>query len=185
MIRGGGSYACPRSGCLLACPLQPDTSRREGSLVKSAVALIAWSRTAARVCTPSSRQPTGVLRRRCGSASGSGGERAELAARAARRAALTKARRYSIRFRDLREARITYRRSHDAGPEHGPIRAADHSDEETTLIIGTLTYAGIGWKTSGDALLANTAADQARKRRQAGHDELADQYNRATASIAA
>ena len=98
---------------------------------------------------------------------------------------LTKARRYSIRFRDLREARIIYRRSHDAGPEHGPIRTADHADEETTLIIGTLTYAGTGWTTSGDALLANTAADQARKRRQAGHDELADQYNRATASMAA
>jgi hypothetical protein len=92
---------------------------------------------------------------------------------------LTKARRYSIRFRDLRQARITYRRSHDAGPEHGPIRAADHADEETTLIIGTLTYAGTGWTTSGDALLANTAADQARKRREAGRDELADEYNRA------
>ena len=40
LTRGGGSYACPRSGCLLACPLQPDTSRREGSLVKSAVAMV-------------------------------------------------------------------------------------------------------------------------------------------------
>ena len=92
---------------------------------------------------------------------------------------LTKARRYSIRFRDLRQARITYRRSQDTGPEHGPIRTADHADEETTLIIGTFTYAGTGWKTSGDALLANTAADQARKRREAGRDELADEYNRA------
>ena len=91
---------------------------------------------------------------------------------------LTKARRYSLRFRDLREARVTYRRSQDTGPEHRPIRTADHADEETTLIIGTLTYAGTGWKTTGDALLANTAADQARKRRQAGHDELADEYNR-------
>jgi hypothetical protein len=63
------------------------------------------------------------------------------------------------------------------GPEHQPIRTADHADEETTLIIGTLTYAGTGWTTSGDALLANTAADQARKRRQAGHDELTDEYN--------
>ena len=98
---------------------------------------------------------------------------------------LTKARRYSIRFQDLRQARITYRRSHDAGPEHGPIRAADHADEETTLIIGTLTYAGTGWTTSGDALLANTAADQARKRRQAGHDELADEYNRTATGRAA
>ena len=89
---------------------------------------------------------------------------------------LTKARRYSIRFCDLRAARVVYRRSHDTGPEHRPIRAADHADEETTLIIGTLTYAGTGWKTTGDALLANTAADQARKRRQAGRDELADEY---------
>jgi hypothetical protein len=51
LIRDGGSYACPRSGCLLACPLQPDPSRREGSLVKSAVAPAAWSRTAARIGT--------------------------------------------------------------------------------------------------------------------------------------
>ena len=92
---------------------------------------------------------------------------------------LTKARRYSLTFRDLRAARITYRRSQDTGPEHGPIRTADHTDdEETILIVGTFTYAGTGWKTSGDALLANTAADQARKRRQAGHDQLADEYNR-------
>jgi hypothetical protein len=92
---------------------------------------------------------------------------------------LTKARRYSIRFRDLRQARITYRRSQDNGPEHGPIRATDHADEETVLIVGTLSYAGAGWKTTGDALLANSAADQARKRRQAGHDELADEYTHA------
>ena len=91
---------------------------------------------------------------------------------------LTKARRYSVRFADLRQARITYRRGQDPGPEHGPIRTADHTDDETTLIIGTFSFAGTGWKTSGDALLANTAADQARKRRQAGRDELADEYDR-------
>jgi hypothetical protein len=91
---------------------------------------------------------------------------------------LTKARHYSIRFRDLRDARITYRRTQDPGPEHKPIRTADHTEEETTLIVGNLTYAGTGWKTTGDALLANTAADQARKRREAGREELADEYNR-------
>jgi len=91
---------------------------------------------------------------------------------------LTKARRYSIRFRDLREARISYRRSQDTGPDHGPIRTADHVDEETVLVVGSFTYAGTGWKTSGDALLANTAADQARKRREAACEELADEYNR-------
>jgi hypothetical protein len=90
---------------------------------------------------------------------------------------LTKARRYSLRFADLRQARITYRRNHDAEREHGPIRTADH-EEDTILIVGTFSYAGTGWRTTGDALLANTAADQARKRRQAGHDELTDEYNR-------
>ena len=98
---------------------------------------------------------------------------------------LTKARRYSIRFSDLRQARITYRRGQDTGPEHGPIRTADHTDDETILIVGTFTYAGTGWKTSGDALLANTAADQARKRRQAGRDELADEYAESLTSQAA
>ena len=98
---------------------------------------------------------------------------------------LTKARRYSLRFSDLRQARISYRRGQDTGPEHGPIRTADHTGDETILIVGTFTYAGTGWKTSGDALLANTAADQARKRRQAGRDQLADEYAETMASQAA
>jgi hypothetical protein len=94
---------------------------------------------------------------------------------------LTKARRYSLRLADLRQARITYRRGQDTGPDHGPIRTADHTDDETVLIVGTFSYAGTGWKTSGDALLANTAADQARKRRQAGRDQLADGFRRSGA----
>ena len=98
---------------------------------------------------------------------------------------LTKARHYSATFAELRAARIIYRRTQDPGPEHQPIRTADHADEETTLIVGNLTYAGTGWKTSGDALLASTAADQARKRRQAGNDEIADEYNRTTGRQAA
>jgi hypothetical protein len=93
---------------------------------------------------------------------------------------LTKARRYSVRFADLRQARISYRRGQDTGPEHGPIRAADHADDETVLVVSTFSYAATGWRTTGDALLANTAADQARKRRQAGHDELADEYDHGT-----
>ena len=91
---------------------------------------------------------------------------------------LTKARNYSLTFADLRAARITYRRTQDPGPDHHPIRTADHAVEETTLIVGNLSYAGTGWKTTGDALLAATAADQARKRHQAGREEIADEYNR-------
>ena len=80
---------------------------------------------------------------------------------------LTKARRYSITFQLLRDTRVTYRRAeHDqADADTGTIRTADHLDEETTLIVGTLTFAGAGWHTTGDALLANTAAALARSRR--------------------
>jgi len=67
-------------------------------------------------------------------------------------------------------------RGHDTGPEHATIRTADYAGEETTLIVGTLSYAGTGWQTTGDALLANTAADQARKRREAGREDLACEY---------
>ena len=92
----------------------------------------------------------------------------------------TKSGHYSLTFGELRQARVSYRRSQDTGPEHAPIRSADHTDEETTLIVGTLTYAGTGWKTTGDALLANTAADQARKRAEAGREDLAHEYNSTT-----
>jgi hypothetical protein len=86
---------------------------------------------------------------------------------------LTKARAYSLRFSDLRQARITYRRTHDHGPDYGPVRTADHTSDETTLTVTTLTYTGTGWKTTGDALLANTAADLARRRRETAYDQLA------------
>jgi hypothetical protein len=98
---------------------------------------------------------------------------------------LTKGHYYSVTFAALRAARITYRRTQDPGPEHGPIHTADHTAEETTLIVGNLTYAGTGWKTTGDALLANTAADQARKRREAGNEEVANQYDSTTGQQAA
>jgi hypothetical protein len=86
---------------------------------------------------------------------------------------LTKGRHYSVTFGALRAVRIFYRRSQTTGPEHDTIRTADHTEEETTLIIGDLRYVGTGWKTTGDAFLANTAADLARRRREAGREELA------------
>jgi hypothetical protein len=86
---------------------------------------------------------------------------------------LTKGRRYSVTFGALRAARTFYRRAETTGPEHKPIRTAAAAGEETTLIIGNLRYVGTGWKTTGDAFLANTAADQARRRREAGREQLA------------
>jgi hypothetical protein len=90
---------------------------------------------------------------------------------------LTKARRYSVTLTALRQARITYRRSHDdTGPEHGPLDRQDDFGGEAVFVLNRLSYVGTGWHTTGDALLANTAADQARKRRETGHEELAAEY---------
>jgi hypothetical protein len=87
---------------------------------------------------------------------------------------LTKARRYSVTFKLLRDTRVAFRRQQDqADGTAGVIRSVDHLDEETTLIVGALTFAGVGWHTSGDALLANTAAAMARARHEAGREELA------------
>jgi hypothetical protein len=58
---------------------------------------------------------------------------------------LTKGRRYSVTFGALRDVRIFYRRNQTTGPEHDPIRTANHLEEDTTLIIGDLWYAGTGW----------------------------------------
>jgi hypothetical protein len=87
---------------------------------------------------------------------------------------LTKARRYSITFGVLRGTRIAFRRgeARDQRPDR-PIRTADHTGEETTLVVGALTFAGVGWHTTGDALLANTAAALARARQQVAREELA------------
>jgi hypothetical protein len=87
---------------------------------------------------------------------------------------LTKARRYSVTFSALRQARVTYRRHHDTGPDYTSIERQDEFDTESTAIVVRLSYVGTGWRTFGDALLANTAADQARKRRDAARDALAD-----------
>jgi len=86
---------------------------------------------------------------------------------------LTKARRGAPPFALLRNRRITYRRAETAGQPQQPVRTVDHLDEDTTLTVGVLTYAGTGWHTTGDALLANTAAALARARHAAGREELA------------
>lgn len=83
----------------------------------------------------------------------------------------TKSRRYSTTLGALRRARVTWRRERLTA---NTLRLADHLDEQdTTLLVGTLTFAGTGWRTHGDALLARTAAAKAREHRQTGRDELA------------
>ncbi|WP_330465124.1 replication initiator [Micromonospora zamorensis] len=89
---------------------------------------------------------------------------------------LTKARRYSVTFQLLRDTRVAFRRhehEHQADEQPAALRAVDHLDDTTPLIVGTLTFAGVGWHTTGDALLANTAAAMARARHATGREELA------------
>jgi hypothetical protein len=98
---------------------------------------------------------------------------------------LTKARRYSVTFSALRQARIDYRRHQETGPEFASFERQEEVDTKTTIVLTSLSYAGNGWRTFGDALLANTAADQARKRRETARDALSDFLTAETALIAA
>jgi hypothetical protein len=84
---------------------------------------------------------------------------------------LTKTRRRVVKFQTLRDTRVDFRRTEE-NADPGTVRAVDHLDE-TTLIVGTLTFAGVGWHNNGDALLANTAAAMARSRHETGREELA------------
>lgn len=76
----------------------------------------------------------------------------------------TKSRRYSTTLRRLREARAAWRRN-----QH---HTEDHQGEETTLVIGLLTYTGTGWHTTGDALLANSSAAKAREYARVAKEEI-------------
>jgi Replication initiator protein, pSAM2 len=80
----------------------------------------------------------------------------------------TRSRAYSTTLRTLRKARQSWRR-------RAWHRTADHlTDDDVTTIATELSYAGIGWHTSGDAALANSAAARARERRQTARDEAPD-----------
>ncbi|WFE37976.1 replication initiator [Micromonospora sp. WMMD998] len=98
---------------------------------------------------------------------------------------LTKARRYSVTFQLLRDNRVAFRRHEHQDHEHpttgGP--PAGQLVEDTTLIVGTLTFAGVGWHTTGDALLANSAAAMARERRTTGREELAHELGTTSTGV--
>jgi hypothetical protein len=80
----------------------------------------------------------------------------------------TKSRRYSATFAALRAARRTWRRAHLHHDQ------ADQHQADTTVVLTALSYAGIGWHTTADALLANTSAALARERRRAAREGRTD-----------
>ncbi len=74
----------------------------------------------------------------------------------------TKSRRYSTTLGALRQARRDWRREHlhDTGPDRDEHDQALDDDAETTVVIASLAFAGIGWHTTADALLAKHRARQ-------------------------
>jgi hypothetical protein len=47
----------------------------------------------------------------------------------------------------------------------------EHTDDDTTLVVGAFTFAGIGYRTTGDQWLALTAAAQAHAQRRIAKEE--------------
>jgi hypothetical protein len=75
----------------------------------------------------------------------------------------TKSRRYSTTMRVLRATRRNWkRRQHPVGQHH---------DDKTVISLTDLQWAGRGWRTNGDALLALSAAARAREHRRIAREE--------------
>jgi hypothetical protein len=90
---------------------------------------------------------------------------------------LTKSRRYSTTFTERRHRRTTWRRRHHLARlrnEHPDMfrDLADADDEETTLVIGAWAYAGSGWLSAGDQLLALASAARAREHHDIAREEI-------------
>jgi hypothetical protein len=82
----------------------------------------------------------------------------------------TKSRRYTGTFTAERNRRIAWRRARAASSRlqrAGVVDLVDRHTAETTDVLTELAFLGIGWHTTADAVLANTAAAMARERRQA------------------
>jgi hypothetical protein len=77
----------------------------------------------------------------------------------------TKSRRYSTTLRQIRGERAVYQRRRVL------VRIGRLDvDPESTLTVGILTYVGSGWHTTGDAMLARSAAARARERRHVARE---------------
>ena len=78
----------------------------------------------------------------------------------------TKSRRYSTTMRALRSARADWKRRQQ-------LHALQLEPASTTVSVATgLAYAGRGWRTTGDALLALSAAARAREHERIAREEL-------------
>src|SRR6185437_877793 len=76
----------------------------------------------------------------------------------------TKSRRYSTTMRALRAARRNWKRRQHPHPQR--------QGDKTVIILTDLHWAGRGWRTSGDALLALSAAARAREHSRVAREEM-------------
>lgn len=76
----------------------------------------------------------------------------------------SKSRRYSTTLGAIRGERRIYRRRQAAEQAH------ELFDEDTTLVVSHWEFVGVGYLTTGDTVLALSAAARARERRQAARD---------------
>lgn len=125
------------------------------------------------LATPSTRQSDSrpamvrgpvIGRRRAASADGAAGRWAHMLGYRGHFA--TKSRRYSTTMRALRTARRDWRRRQHPAPSQQP-------GEHPAIRLTDLQWAGRGWRTSGDALLALSAAARAREHRRVAREEIA------------
>lgn len=89
----------------------------------------------------------------------------------------TKSRRYSVTLGSLRGARRTWRLQHLLAK----TKPTEGVAPDEVLVIGSWSYAGMGWLTDGDRALATEAADAARQwRQQRAHDRKNPPNERST-----
>lgn len=69
-------------------------------------------------------------------------------------------------MRALRTARRDWKRRQHPSPER-------HGGDKTVITVTDLQWAGRGWRTAGDALLALSAAARAREHRRVAREEMA------------
>lgn len=78
----------------------------------------------------------------------------------------TKSHRYSVTLGRLRQARRDYSRRRHLPRSPGPVVTVGEDqaevEEETTLVVGSWRFAGMGWLTPGDAARAAASAARAR-----------------------
>jgi hypothetical protein len=86
---------------------------------------------------------------------------------------VSKSRRYSTTYTERRQRRRDYRRAQQLDiPVH---ELADHDAAATVLTIANWDYIGRGYRTIGEASLAELAAQLARSRRERDHTPTTQQ----------